>query len=40
MARGEIDEGVEDGGACGGEARSAEDVKDWRAEEGGVERVI
>lgn len=40
VAGGEIDEGVEDGGACGGEARSAEDVEDWGAEEGGVERVV
>lgn len=39
VARGEIDEGVEDGGACGGEAGGAEDVEDWGAEEGGVERV-
>ena len=39
VAGGEVDEGVEDGGACGCEAGGAEDVEDWGAEEGGVEGV-
>ena len=26
VAGGEVDEGIEDGGACGGEARGAEDL--------------
>lgn len=37
IAGGEVDEGVEDGGAGGCEAGCAEDVEEWGAEEGGVE---
>lgn len=39
VAGGEVDKGVEDGRARGGEAGCAQDVEDWGAEEGGVQRV-